>query len=105
VTYELRTYTSTPGRRDDVLTRFRDHTDEIFTRHGMHSVGYWVSDADPDVLVYVLRHDGDPKTNWAGFQADPEWIAAKAASVTNGEIVSDIRSVLMSPTDFSRLQG
>ena len=102
MTYELRTYRSTPGRMDSLLARFRDHTDAIFAAHGMESIGYWVSDSDADTLIYVLRHDGDPAVNWAAFQADPEWHAAKAESIEGGEIVAGIDSVMMSPTDFSR---
>jgi hypothetical protein len=101
MTFELRTYRSTPGRMGSLLARFRDHTDAIFAEHGMHSVGYWLDDADPDVLIYVLRHTGDPGANWSAFQADERWQSAKSASIEDGEIVASIRSVLMSPTDFS----
>jgi hypothetical protein len=103
MTFELRTYTSTPGRLDDVVARFRDHTVGLLHRHGMESLGYWTATSEPDTLVYILRHTGDPKANWAAFQADPEWIAAKAASLVNGEIVADIKSVFLAPTDFSAI--
>jgi hypothetical protein len=51
----------------------------------------------------VVRHVGDPKQNWAAFQADPDWIDAKARSIANGEIVDRIESIFMTPTDFSRI--
>jgi hypothetical protein len=102
--FELRTYTALPGRMDALLARFRDHTVALFETHGMHSVGYWVPVDDPDKLVYILRHDGDPNQNWAAFQADQTWQAAKAASVVDGEIVAHIDSAFLTPTSFSDLQ-
>jgi hypothetical protein len=103
MTFELRTYTAVPGRLDDVVARFRDHTVALLTAHGMESLGYWTATKTPDTLIYVLRHSGDPATNWAEFSADPHWTAAKDASLVNGEIVANIDSVYMSPTDFSAL--
>jgi hypothetical protein len=103
MTFELRTYTATPGRLDDVVARFRDHTDALFARHGMESLGYWTATDRPDTLIYVLRHTGDPKVSWKAFQTDPDWIEVKAKSLEGGEIVDRIESVYMSPTDFSAI--
>src|SRR5277367_1280429 len=75
--YELRTYTAAPGRLDDVLARFRDHTIAIFSRHGIVTVGFWVpldaKDGAGDKLVYLLRHPSREAavSNWAAFHADP----------------------------------
>ena len=33
--YELRSYYAAPGKMDALNSRFRDHTCEIFERHGM----------------------------------------------------------------------
>jgi NIPSNAP len=103
MTFELRTYTSVPGRLDDVVARFRDHTVGILARHGMESLGYWTATDTPDTLIYIVRHAGDPATNWAAFRVDPVWIEAKAQSIRNGEIVESIDSVFMTPTDFSAI--
>ena len=40
--FELRTYTTPPGKLDALKSRFRDHTVRIFNKHGMTSIGYWV---------------------------------------------------------------
>jgi NIPSNAP len=40
--FELRTYHTYEGKLDALLTRFRDHTVDIFNRHGMTSIGYWL---------------------------------------------------------------
>ena len=39
--YELRTYTTNPGKLDALNARFRDHTIRLFQKHGIESVGYW----------------------------------------------------------------
>jgi hypothetical protein len=103
MTFELRTYTAVPGKLDALLTRFRDHTVRLFADHGILSVGYWVPVEIPDQLIYIVRHEGDPKQNWREFQADPAWIEAKAASVVDGEIVAGIASVFLEATDFSAI--
>ncbi len=105
--YELRTYTAAPGRLDDVLARFRDHTIAIFNRHGMVSIGYWVpqdaADGAGEKLVYVLQHPSreDAAKNWAAFRADPEWQAVSKASEAHGKIVTHTESVFLAPADFS----
>jgi hypothetical protein len=103
MTFELRTYTATPGRLDDVVTRFRDHTVALLQRHGIESLGYWTATTTPDTLVYIVRHTGDPATSWQAFRTDPDWIAARDASVVTGEIVADIQSTYLEPTDFSAI--
>ena len=107
--YELRTYTCFDGKLEDLKKRFRDHTIEIFKRHGMESVGYWVPD-DPEksktTLMYIISHASreQAKKNWADFNADPEWKKVSAESQVNGKIVQKVDSVFMNPTDFSQLK-
>lgn len=108
--YELRTYTAAPGRLDDVLARFRDHTIALFNRHGMKSVAYWVpmdaKDGAGEKLVYLLQHPSRAAAarDWAAFRDDPEWQAVSKASEAHGKIVIHVESVFLSPTDFSPLK-
>ncbi|MEQ9306966.1 MAG: NIPSNAP family protein, partial [Marinoscillum sp.] len=52
--FELRTYYCNPGKLDDLLLRFSDHTMRLFEKHGMTNVGYWVPlDNTDDKLVYL----------------------------------------------------
>ena len=37
--FEMRTYTTHPGKLDALNARFRDHTTRIFKKHGMENVG------------------------------------------------------------------
>jgi hypothetical protein len=107
--YELRMYHVDPGKADALRDRFRDHTDAIFKRHNMKSVGYWVPEDAPgsqNLFIYILEHPSreDAEKNWAAFQADPEWKEAKAESEKNGPLVDHIDRYFMDPTSFSGLQ-
>jgi NIPSNAP len=107
--YELRTYTTFDGKLDALKARFRDHTIEIFKRHGMTSIGYWVP-TDPaksqNTLIYIIAHPSieEAKKHWAEFSSDPEWKKVSADSEKDGKIVSHVESVYMTPTDFSMLK-
>ena len=54
------------------------------------------------MLAHPSREDA--KKNWAAFQADPEWVKAKAESEKDGKIVEKAESVFMDPTDFSQIK-
>jgi hypothetical protein len=105
--YELRTYTTLPGKLDALLARFRDHTCKLFEKHGMVNVGYWVpldaKDGAGEKLVYLLQYKSREAAvaSWKAFGADPEWQAARTASEANGKIVAKVESVFLTPTDFS----
>jgi hypothetical protein len=107
--FELRTYTCYDGKLYALKARFRDHTIEIFKRHGMESVGYWVPQ-DPEksknTLIYILAHPSldAAKKNWTEFRDDPEWKKVSAESEANGKIVQHVDSVFMDPAGFSPLK-
>lgn len=103
MTFELRTYTAAPGKMEALLERFRNHTTKLFPDHGIHDIGYWLSTEDPDTLIYLVRHNGDPESNWKEFKNDPRWVTARSASVANGELTVTISSVYLTATDFSPL--
>lgn len=104
--YELRTYVAEPGRMDVLLERFRSHTVDLFARHGMTSIGYWLEADNPETLVYVLAHDSAEaaEASWAGFRSDPEWLQVKADSESDGAVVASVTSTYLEPTDFSALR-
>ena len=59
--YELRVYHAYEGKLDDLLKRFREHTMQIFEKHGMKSVAYWTPTDEPlkgKTLIYILEHPG-----------------------------------------------
>jgi hypothetical protein len=79
----LRLYHPTDGKTEALQARFRDHTDAIFKRHNMKSVGYWVPEDAPDsqkLFVYIFEHLSrqEAEKNWAAFHDDPERKKVKA---------------------------
>jgi ABC-type transport system involved in Fe-S cluster assembly fused permease/ATPase subunit len=106
VVYELRVYHANEGKLDALLARFRDHTVEIFKRHGMKSVAYWVPTDEPlksKTLIYILEHPSREAAtaNWKAFHDDPEWVKVSTASEVNGKLVEKVDSTYMTLTDFS----
>jgi hypothetical protein len=107
--FEIRTYTTEPGKLDALHARFRDHTTKLFEKHGMTNIGYWTPREGPrakDTLVYVLAHDSAEaaRKSWDGFRNDPDWVKARSASEAAGPIVRKVESVFVTPTDYSPLQ-
>jgi hypothetical protein len=107
--YELRMYHVNEGKMDALIARFGDHTDAIFRRHNMKSIGFWRPEDAPysqNLFVYILEHPSrdEARENWAAFQADPEWKKVKADSEINGPLTNRIDSYFMDPTSFSALK-
>jgi NIPSNAP len=104
--FELRVYHVAPGKLGDLLSRFREHTIQIFDRHGMKSVAYWTPLDEPeksDTLIYILQHPSREAaaTNWKSFQDDPEWKSVKEKSEANGKLVEKVDSTFLALTNFS----
>ena len=108
--FELRTYTAPPGKLEALKARFRDHTIRLFKRHGMEAIGYWIPQDKPNsenTLMYVLVHPSreEAAKNWAAFQADPDWVKARADSQKDGPLTTKTPdSVFMDPADFSPIK-
>ena len=107
--FELRTYTTPPGSLPALNRRFREHTLELFARHGMTNVAYWTpqdSARHDNTLIYVLAYPSRQaaRDSWAAFSADPEWQRVRAESEANGKIVEKVESTFLDPTDFSPMK-
>ena len=107
--YELRLYHVHEGKMDALKARFGDHTDAIFKRHNMKSVGYLVPEDAPssqNLFIYILEHPSrqEAEKNWAAFHADPEWRKVKAESEAHGALVDHIDRYFMDPTSYSALK-
>jgi hypothetical protein len=108
--FELRTYTTYPGKLDDLNKRFRDHTNRIFKKHGMEIVGFWTPQDEKDgkegKLVYLLAFPSREAANksWDAFRSDPEWLKARAESEKDGKIVEKVESIFLNPTDYSPIK-
>jgi len=106
--YELRTYTTLPGRRLPALhKRFAEHTMKLFAKQGMKNEMYWVPTDEArrdNTLIYVVSHESQEAADrsWRAFQADPDWIKARNASEADGKILAKPpERVFMKLTDYS----
>ena len=102
--YEMRTYWPAPGKMNELLARFRNHTTKLFEKHGMTNIGYWTPQRKPDsVLVYVLAYPNKEArdASWKAFSNDPEWQKVQKESEANGKILEKATSLFYHSTDFS----
>lgn len=112
--FELRTYTTTPGNLGALNDRFRDHTMDLFAKHGMTNVAYWTLLPDEkgadNTLVYILAHASKEaaQKSFAAFRDDPDWNAARKASEekAGGSLTEKdgVKSVFMRATDYSPIR-
>ena len=104
--FEMRTYYAAPGKMAALHARFRDHTCNLFAKHGMTIVGFW-SPIDPaeaeKALVYLLAYPSQEARDksWEAFRNDPDWQKARDESEKDGKLVEKIESVFLTPTDYS----
>ena len=107
--FELRTYTAKPGKMKALHTRFKDHTNKLFEKHGMTIIGFWSpldeKQAD-EKLIYLLAFPSKEAADksWKAFREDPDWVKAKNASEKDGPLVQKVESVYLNPTDYSPLK-
>ena len=110
--YELRTYTTLPGRLPALNKRFAEHTLKLFEKHGMRNEMYFIpteraigQQATPveNTLIYLVSHDSREAAdkNWKAFSADPQWKTAREASEADAKIVEKVERVWMTLTDYS----
>ncbi len=113
--FELRTYQCPdPNKHAALLRRFHNHTMKLFEKHGMQNIVYWVPDEEPasqQRLVYLLAHKSQEaaKESFAGFRADPDWLAVKKASeeTAGGSLTMKENGVLsefLVPAEYSPLR-
>jgi hypothetical protein len=110
-TFELRTYKAMPGKLEAIHARFRDHTINIFTTHGMTNMAYWRPSPGQAALdgkmVYLLAFPGVDARNeaWRDFAADPVWQKVAADSQKDGALLDGRpESVILTPLDTSPLK-
>lgn len=112
--FEIRTYTTAPGKLESLHQRFKTHTISLFTKHGMSHLAYWTpvdkAKGAGTKLIYILSHPSK-KSGLAAFTAfrkDPLWVAAKADSEKNGSLTlpqpEGVKSVYLKAVDFSPIQ-
>jgi hypothetical protein len=106
--YELRIYHAMPGRLPALLSRFQNHTIQIWEKHGIRQAGFWTTliGESNQQLTYMLVWNSmaEREERWRAFLADPEWIAVAKESEKDGPLVQNIRNELLAPTAFSSVK-
>jgi hypothetical protein len=103
--FELRTYTvrpEGPGSIDLLHSRFRQHTNRLFRKHGMEIIGFWHSTSKPNTLIYVLAYKDRAARDaaWKAFQSDPDWAKVR----TEMQVGTQVDSVFMNAVDYGPLK-
>ena len=106
--YELRVYRCLPGRLPALLKRFETVTLKLWEKHGIRPVGFFttlVGESNQDLTYFIAWESlAERETKWTKFMTDPDWIAARAKSEEDGQIVANITSQFLVPTAFSALK-
>jgi len=112
--FELRTYTASPGNLKHLNARFRDHTVELFKKHGITNIAYWNpmegQDGAGEKLVYMLSHKSveAAKVSFGTFLKDPAWVSARKASEEKAggplTIRGGVKSEFLNATDYSPMR-
>jgi hypothetical protein len=105
--FELRTYTvraEGPGSIDLLHSRFREHTNRLFVKHGMTIVGFWQPN-NPGMertLIYILAYKDRAARDaaWKAFQSDPEWVKVR----TEMQVGTQVDAVFMNSTDYGMMK-
>lgn len=106
--YEMRIYRCLPGRLPALLKRFETITLAIWERHGIRQAGFWttlVGESNQD-LTYLVAWESmaEREVKWTAFSTDPEWLAKRAETERDGQIVANITSAFLAPTAFSSVK-
>ena len=105
---EMRVYRCVPGRLPALLKRFENVTLKLWAKHGIKQAGFFttlIGESNQE-LTYFLAWESlaDREKKWAAFAADPEWLAARAKTEEDGQIVGNIVNQLLVPTAFSAMK-
>jgi len=101
---ELRIYDAMPGKMPDLNNRFKNHTMALFEKHGIENVAYWTDVVGTsNRLTYMLGYPdlARREKGWSGFQSDPAWQTARAASEENGALVRVSKHSMLRLADYS----
>lgn len=106
--YELRIYHCVPGRLPALLNRFETITLDLWEKHGIRQAGFWTTlvGASNQDLHYLLAWESmaEREAKWNAFAADPEWLARRAETEADGQIVASVENSFLQPTAFSSVQ-
>ncbi|MEB2784404.1 NIPSNAP family protein [Algoriphagus persicinus] len=107
--FQLRMYTCFDGRLDNLIARFKDHTQNLFEKQGLRNYPYWLTvekDGSQPKLVYLLadKDQASFENNFQNFIKDPAWVKARDASEADGKIVEKVDAVFYKTLPFSPMK-
>ena len=105
--YEMRIYTAAPGKLEALLARFANHTEALFQRYSIKTIGYWVPlDNTKNQLLYIVEHASveAAEKNWDAFRKDPDWQKLKKETDADVPLAASIERYFMDKVDFSQFQ-
>ena len=109
--YELRVYTTLPGKRPALEDRFRYHTSKMFERAGMTNVGYWnaaTGDNAEETFIYLLaypsREARDQMWEELGTYEDFQEIIIAVERDDERKLIENIEARILEPTSYSGLR-
>lgn len=106
--YELRIYAANEHRHGHLIKRFREHTDPIFRKHSLESIGYWLPTEGPPKkkrrFVYILKHPSRYAAyqHWIDFRTDREWEKVLDEPEFQGLLSEKPTSIFMTANDYSK---
>jgi hypothetical protein len=95
--YELRIYHCIPGRLPALLKRFETITLDLWKRRGIRQAGFWT-------VLLAWESMAARERLFGAFMTDPEWLAKRAETEKDGQIVASITSMFLQPTSFSAVK-
>jgi hypothetical protein len=105
---EMRVYRCLPGRLPALMKRFDTLTLKLWDKHGIKQAGFYTTliGTSNQELTYFIAWDSlaEREKKWTAFQSDPDWIAGRAKSEEDGQIIDNIVSQLLVPTAFSSVK-
>jgi hypothetical protein len=106
--YEMRIYRCLPGRLPALLKRNEAVVPKLWEKHGIRQAGFFttlIGESNQET-TYLLAWESlaERERKWTAFLTDPDWIAARAKSEEDGQIVGNIMSQLLTPTTFSAVK-
>ncbi|MEZ5939503.1 MAG: NIPSNAP family protein [Hyphomonadaceae bacterium] len=106
--YELRIYSIAPGKTDALNARFRDHTIDLFKKHGMTPIAFFMpvtragQPADNRLFYLMGYKDRAARDDaWKAFAADPEWRKVFQESQADGSLTTKIENAFLTPAEYS----
>jgi hypothetical protein len=105
---EMRVYRCLPGRLPALMKRFDTLTLKLWDKHGIKQAGFYttlIGTSNQELTYFVAWETlADREKKWTAFQSDPDWIAGRAKSEEDGQIIDNIVSQLLVPTAFSSVK-